>query len=402
MLKGQPKTKVELIIKRYGQKEEQTFEITRDKISLSNLVYVGLASPDVGYIRLDDFTPGASREVSDAVIELKKKGATKIILDLRQNPGGLLHEAVNIVSLFIPKGNEVVSTKGKMEDWNKSYTTLNSPVDTTIPLVVLVGEGSASASEIVAGSLQDYDRAVLIGGRTFGKGLVQTTRQLAYNAQLKITTAKYFIPSGRCIQALDYAHRKEDGTVNRVADSLKSEFKTKSGRKVFDGGGLDPDVNVTDEYLGTVTAALLTEGLIFEFATRYCSENPSKPELKSFQFSDRSYEQFLSFLQERKFSYSTALDRNAKQLIEAAKQERYYTELESQLMSLKSKIEASKSTDLIRFKSEIKHALESEIAFHYELNEGQAEISLREDEAVLQAKKILSDSITYHKILLPQ
>ncbi len=402
MLKGQPKTKVELKIKRYGRKEEQTFEITRDKISLSNLVYVGLASPDVGYIRLDDFTPGASREVSDAVIELKNKGATKIILDLRQNPGGLLHEAVNIVSLFIPKGNEVVSTKGKMEDWNKSYTTLNSPIDTTIPLVVLVGEGSASASEIVAGSLQDYDRAVLIGGRTFGKGLVQTTRQLAYNAQLKITTAKYFIPSGRCIQALDYAHRKEDGTVTRVADSLKSEFKTKAGRKVFDGGGLDPDIHVADEYLGTVTSALLSEGMIFEFVTQYCAENPTLPELESFQLADKSFDKFLSFLQEKKFTYATALDRNTKQLIDAAKQERYYNELESQLKSLKSKIEASKATDLIRFKSEIKHALESEIAFHYELNEGQAEISLREDEAVLEAKKLLSDSIAYRKILTPQ
>ena len=402
MLKGQPKTDVEVKIRRYAQKENLVLNIRREKISLSNLVYAGLTSSDVGYIRLDDFTPGASREVSDAVIDLKAKGATKIILDLRQNPGGLLHEAVNIVSLFISKGNEVVSTKGKMEDWNKSYTTLNSPIDTAIPLVVLVGEGSASASEIVAGSLQDYDRAVLIGSRTFGKGLVQTTRQLAYNAQLKVTTAKYFIPSGRCIQALDYAHRKDDGSVTRVADSLKVEFKTKVGRKVFDGGGLDPDVIVEDEYLGTVTSALLSEGLIFEFATRYCSENPTKPELKTFQLSDATYEKFLSFLQEKKFTYSTALDQNAKQLIDAAKHERYYSELEPQLKSLKAKIEASKSTDLLRFKSEIKQALESEIAFHFELNEGQAEVSLREDKAVLEAQRLLSHPSAYSKILLPK
>ncbi|MEO7987997.1 MAG: S41 family peptidase [Chryseolinea sp.] len=402
MLKGQPKTDVELKIKRYGQRDTQVFKITRSKISLSNLVYVGLASPEIGYIRLDDFTPGASHEVSDAVVHLKEKGATKIILDLRQNPGGLLHEAVNIVSLFIPKGNEVVSTKGKMEEWNKSYTTLNSPVDITIPLVILVGEGSASASEIVAGSLQDYDRAVLVGSRTFGKGLVQTTRQLTYNAQLKVTTAKYFIPSGRCIQALDYAHRKDDGTVNRVADSLKVEFKTKAGRKVFDGGGLDPDVITEDEYLGTITSALLSEGLIFEFATVYCSENPAKPEIKTFQLSDKAYEKFLSFLQERKFSYSTDLDQNAKRLIDAAKHERYYSELEPQLKSLKAKIEASKSTDLIRFKSEIKQALESEIAFHYELNEGQAEVSLREDKAVLEAERLLRDPSAFSKILLPK
>lgn len=402
MLKGQPKTEVEIKIRRYGQKENSVLTIKREKISLSNLVYAGLISSDVGYIRLDDFTPGASREVSDAVIELKGKGATKVILDLRQNPGGLLHEAVNIVSLFIPKGNEVVSTKGKMDDWNKSYTTLNSPVDTAIPLVVLVGEGSASASEIVAGSLQDYDRAVLIGSRTFGKGLVQTTRQLSYNGQLKVTTAKYFIPSGRCIQALDYAHRKDDGTVNRVADSLKIEFTTKAGRKVFDGGGLDPDVILDEEYLGTITSALLSDGLIFEFATLYCAENPTKPELKTFQLSDKAYEKFLSFLQDKKFSYSTTLDQNAKELIDAAKQERYYSELEPQLKSLKAKIEASKANDLIRFKSEIKQALESEIAFHYELNEGQAEVALRDDKVVLEAQRLLRDPAAYNKILLPK
>lgn len=251
LLKGQPKTEVELKIKRAGQKENMTVKIRREKITLTNLAYYGLVEPGIGYIKLDDFTPNASREVSDALLNLEEKGAKKLILDLRDNPGGLLHEAVNIVSLFVPRGQEVVSTKGKVEDWNKSYKTLNNPVDTEIPIVVLVSEGSASASEIVAGALQDYDRAVLIGKKTFGKGLVQTTRPLAYNSQLKVTTAKYYIPSGRCIQALDYAHRKEDGSVDRMADSLKTEFKTKGGRKVFDGGGLDPDISLEDEYIGT-------------------------------------------------------------------------------------------------------------------------------------------------------
>ena len=225
LLKGQPKTEVNLRIRRIGQKENIALKIRREKITLTNLSFFGIVEPEIGYLRLDDFTPGASREVSDALHKLKEQGAKKIILDLRDNPGGLLHEAVNIVSLFIPRGKEVVSTKGKVEEWNKSYKTLNSPVDTEIPLVVLVSDGSASASEIVAGALQDYDRAVLIGRKTFGKGLVQTTRQLAYNSQLKVTTAKYYIPSGRCIQALDYTHRKDDGTVDRVADSLKSEYK---------------------------------------------------------------------------------------------------------------------------------------------------------------------------------
>jgi len=401
LMKGQPKTEVELKLKRTGQKENIVVKIKREKITLTNIAYVGLVEPGIGYIKLDDFTPGASREVSDAVVALKEKGARKIILDLRDNPGGLLHEAVNIVSLFVPRGQEVVSTKGKVEDWNKSYKTLNNPVDTEVPMVVLVSEGSASASEIVAGSLQDYDRAVLMGKKTFGKGLVQTTRQLAYNSQLKVTTAKYYIPSGRCIQAVDYTHRKEDGTVERVADSLKSEFKTKSGRLVFDGGGLDPDISIEDEYLGTATAALINSGLVFDFASRYCSENPTKPNLASFNLTDSEYEKFLTFLKDQKFTYSTAIERNTKQLIEAARQERYYPELESQLAGLKNKIESVKAADLSRFKTEIKQILEEQIAFHYALNEGQATVSLGRDKAVIEARKILNDNEAYHKILTP-
>jgi carboxyl-terminal processing protease len=399
LLKGQPKTEVELKVKRFGQKDPLVFKIRREKISITNLAYYGMVEPEVGYMRLDDFTPGAAREVAEAVVKLKEQGAKKIILDLRENPGGLLHEAINIVSVFIPKGQEVVSTKGKVEEWNKTYSTLNAPVDTEIPLVVLVSEGSASASEIVAGSLQDYDRAVLIGKKTFGKGLVQTTRPLAYNTQLKVTTAKYYIPSGRCIQALDYAHRKEDGTVERFADSLKSEFKTKAGRKVYDGGGLDPDIESENEYVGSVTAALINSGLIFEYASRYCAEHPTKPELRSFKLSDVEYDKFLAFLKESKFTYSTPLERNTKQLIETAKEERYYSELESQLNSLKSKIESSKSSDLIRFRDEISTVLEENIAFDYELNEGQAAISLQRDKAVIEAQKILNDAAAYKKIL---
>lgn len=402
LLKGQPKTEVELKLKRIGQKDNVMVKIRREKIILTNIAYAGLVEPTIGYIKLDDFTPGAAREVSDAVVNLKDKGARRIILDLRENPGGLLHEAVNIVSLFIPRGQEVVSTKGKVEDWNKSYKTLNNPVDTEIPIVVLVSDGSASASEIVAGSLQDYDRAVLIGKKTFGKGLVQTTRQLAYNSQLKVTTAKYYIPSGRCIQAVDYTHRKEDGTVEKVADSLKSEFKTKSGRIVFDGGGLDPDVVMDDEYLGAAPSALVNSGLVFDFASRYCAENPTPPKLSTFELSDADYEKFLSFLKEQKFSYSTAIERNTKQLIEAAKQERYYPELEGQLNGLKNKIDAVKAADLTRFKNEIKDIVEEQIAFHYALNDGQAEVSLHRDKTVIEARKVLNDAEAYHKLLTPQ
>jgi carboxyl-terminal processing protease len=399
LLKGQPKTEVEIKIKRYGQKDPLVFKIKREKISVGNVSYFGMVNSEVGYIKLDDFTPGAAREVSDAVNQLKQKGATKLILDLRDNPGGLLHEAVNIVSLFIPKGKEVVSTKGKVEEWNKTYVTLNNPIDTEIPMAVLTSEGSASASEIVAGSLQDYDRAVLVGKKTFGKGLVQTTRPLSYNAQLKVTTAKYYIPSGRCIQAMDYTHRKEDGSVEKIADSLKSEFKTKNGRKVYDGAGLDPDIEVNEEYLATITIALINAQLLFDYATKYCNENPTVPDLKNFSISDKEYEKFANWVKEQKFTYATALERDTKDLIESAKREKYYGELEAQLNTLRAKVESNKATDMTRFRKEISDVLAQQIAFHYGLNEGQAQVGMKDDATVAEAAKVLQTPAQYTKIL---
>ncbi|WKZ59145.1 MAG: S41 family peptidase [Cyclobacteriaceae bacterium] len=399
LLKGPARTEVEVKVRRYGQKNDLVFKIKREKITVGNLAYAGLVNPEVGYIKLDDFTPGASKEVSDAVAKLKSQGAKKIILDLRDNPGGLLHEAVNIVNLFIPKGKEVVSTRGKVEEWNKSYTTLNNPLDTDIPLAILINDGSASASEIVAGALQDYDRAVLLGERTFGKGLVQTTRQLSYNAQLKVTTAKYHIPSGRCIQKLDYTNRQQDGSVVAYADSTKSEFKTVNGRSVFDGGGLDPDITIDQKYLGAITSSLYTSGLLFEYATRYCAENPAPADFKSFNLSDKEYEKFLSWLKEQKFTYATTLESETKQLLELAKKERYYPELESELKSLFSKIEANKATDLMRFKDEIATVLTRQIAFNYALNDGQYTVSLAHDTAIAQAVKTLQDQQGLNKIL---
>jgi carboxyl-terminal processing protease len=399
LLKGPARTEVEVKVRRYGQKNDLTFKIKREKITVGNLAYVGLVNPEVGYIKLDDFTPGASKEVSDAVVKLKSQGAKKIILDLRDNPGGLLHEAVNIVNLFIPKGKEVVSTRGKVEDWNKSYTTLNNSLDTDIPVAILINDGSASASEIVAGALQDYDRAVLLGDRTFGKGLVQTTRQLSYNAQLKVTTAKYYIPSGRCIQKLDYTNRQQDGSVVAYADSTKSEFKTMNGRSVFDGGGLDPDIVIDQKYLGTITSSLYTSGLLFEYATKYCAENLAPSDFKSFNFSDKEYEKFLSWLKEQKFTYATTLESETKQLLELAKKERYYPELEAELKSLSSKIEANKASDLMRFKDEIATVLTRQIAFNYALNEGQYAVSLAHDTAIAEAVKTLQDQQGLNKIL---
>ena len=401
LLKGQPKTPVQITVRRQGKKDEIVFKVTREKINVSNVAHHSLIAPDIAYIRLDDFTPGASFEVAEALMELKEQGARKLILDLRENPGGLLHEAVNIVSLFIPKGLEVVSTKGKVNEWNKVYRTLNNPLDTEIPMVVLTSEGSASASEIVAGTLQDYDRAVLIGGKTFGKGLVQTTRPLSYNAQLKVTTAKYYIPSGRCIQALDYTHRKADGTVVKIADSLKHEFKTKNGRVVYDGGGLDPDIKVEDHYIGAITSELVDAGLIFDFASKYCGENSKPNDLANFSLSDREYDEFISWLKTQNFTYTTSLEKNAEKLIETAKHERMYPELEIYLDGLQNKIEANKASDYVRFKSEIKALLEEQIAFHYDLEGGRAKVSLPRDEDVAAAKKVLGDSNAYNKIFLP-
>lgn len=400
-LKGQAKTDVDLKVKRSGV-GELTFKIKREKISITNISYFGmLANSDVGYIKLDEFTPGAAKEVGEAVQSLKAQGARKLILDLRDNLGGLMHEGINIVNLFIAKNQEVVSTKGKVKEWNKTYSTLNNPMDTEIPLAILTSELSASAAEIVSGSLQDYDRAVLVGRKTFGKGLVQTTRQLSYGSELKVTVAKYYIPSGRCIQAMDYAHRKEDGSVSKFADSLRKEFKTKNGRKVFDGNGIDPDVGTEDEYLSAVSSALIQNGLIFEYASKYCGEHPIEPDFKTFKISDTDYATFTDWLKTQNFSYKSELETNTGELIKAAKEERYYSEIEAQLNDLKKRIEAGKGSDLVRFKKQISEVLEQQIAFHYALAEGEATIMLSRDKTVREAVKVLTDINRYNAILAP-
>ena len=400
-LKGKPKTEVEIVLHRPGLKEDIRFKIQRERIKISNVVYSAMIDATTGYIKLDDFTPGAGKEIEESVVKLKSAGAKRLVLDLRDNPGGLLYEAINIVNIFIPKNKEVVSTKGKAADWNKTYVTLNEPVDTEIPLAILTSSGSASAAEIVAGSLQDYDRAVLIGERTFGKGLVQTTRPLAFNAQLKVTTAKYYIPSGRCIQALDYTHRRSDGTVTRFADSTKVEFKTAHGRKVYDGGGLDPDVKVEPETFGSAASELLTSGLLFEYSSIYCAENTAPASLKGFHLSDADYAKFTAWVKNQKFEYSDVLEKRADDLIAAAKNEKYYSELSASLADLKNRIVASRENDFTRFRKEISSLLELEIAFHYALNAGQAEASIDHDPDVQQALKVLADEPSYKRMLAP-
>jgi len=400
LLKGKPKTEVEIVLHRQGAKDDLRLKLQREKIKISNVAYQGLINKDVGYIKLDDFTPGAGKEVEDALVKLKSQGAKKIILDLRDNPGGLLYEAVNVANVFLPKGFDIVSTKGKVQDWNKTYKTLNDVVDAQIPIAVLTSQGSASASEIVAGAIQDYDRGVLIGQKTFGKGLVQTTRSLAYNTQLKVTTAKYYIPSGRCIQALDYAHRKSDGTVERFADSLKNEFKTKGGRKVYDGGGLDPDVAVKNEPPAGVVYALLSSQLVFDYAVKYCGENPVPPaSLRNFKISDAEYQKFIAWVKAQGFQYQSDLQKQADQLVAAAQNERYYDELQLHLKELRAKIEANNNTNFARFKNEISQYLEEQIAFNYLLHKGQIEASIDRDPEVKEAQRILMQDETYKRLL---
>ncbi|MBS1977423.1 MAG: S41 family peptidase [Bacteroidetes bacterium] len=398
-LKGKAFTEVEVVVRRNGK--DLTFRLTREKIKISNVAYQGIIAPGVGYIKLDDFTPGAAKEVEEALVQLKKLGAERLILDLRDNPGGLLYEAVNIVNLFVPVGKEVVSTRGKVQEWNKTYSTLNNAVDTGIPLVVLTSGGSASASEIVAGSLQDYDRAVLVGQKTFGKGLVQVTRPLSYNTQLKVTTAKYYIPSGRCIQAIDYTHRKGDGTVDKVADSLKSAFKTKSGRQVFDGGGLDPDILVKEEHPGSVVVTLARAGYLFDFATKYCNEHAAPADIRSFRLSDADYGQFSQWLQDQNFTFSTQLEKVTHDFEEAASKEPNHAELQKGIDQIRATIKDNKVNYMTKFRGEIQPILESEIGFHYLLNKGRVESSLDHDSEVKEAVKILNNLPAYQKLLLP-
>ncbi len=401
LLKGKPGTEVSLVLRRGQLKDLIKVKLMRERIKISNITHSTLLEGNVGYIKLDEFTTGAAKEVEEALDKLKKMGARQLILDLRANMGGSLFEAINIANLFLPKGREVVSTKGKSPDWNKLYTTLNTPLDLEMPVAVLTSGRTASASEIVAGALQDYDRAVLVGQKTFGKGLVQTTRQLAYNAQLKVTTAKYYIPSGRCIQALDYAHRKSNGTVERIADSLKREFSTKGGRKVFDGGGLDPDVAIPSAEYATATVELANSGLLFEYATLFCAEN-SNIAVQDFRLSDAAYNKFVLWVKEKRFTYESDLEKRTQELVAFAKSERYYDDLKQPLAELQGKITQYRNTDLLRLKSEIAPLLEEEIGFHLQLAEGQALVSLHRDKEMQAARKILADAEAYQKILAPR
>ncbi|MFP4091267.1 MAG: S41 family peptidase, partial [Cyclobacteriaceae bacterium] len=399
LLKGQANTDLIVKVKRYGTDEPIDINIKRERITVENVPYYGMVTEDIGYIKLSNFTTGAGREVENAVKKLKSEGAKKLVFDVRDNPGGLLSESVNVSNVFVPKGSEVVSTKGKVKDWNKTYSAINSPTDTEIPLVVLTSSRSASAAEIVSGVMQDYDRAVLVGERTFGKGLVQATRPLTYNSQLKVTTAKYHTPSGRCIQAVDYSHRNEDGSVGKIADSLKTAFKTKNGRIVYDGGGIKPDIEVKQSRLHPISISLYTKSLIFDYATEYYYSHPELDAANEFELKDEEYATFTAWLKNKDYDYVTEVEQTIDNLIETAKDEKYYLDIEEQIVSLRKKVQHNKEQDLQKFKDEIKELLEEEIATRYFLSEGKIEASFDEDQVLQAAIEVLNDKDKYEAIL---
>jgi len=399
LMRGQVGTPVKLTVKRIGETEPIDIEFKREKIKISNVPYFGMIAPDLGYVQLTEFTVDAGKEVKNAVVSLKEKGAKYIVLDLRGNPGGLLHEAVNICNIFLPKGKKVVDTKGKVVENNITYETLNNPVDLEIPIAVIINRGSASASEIVAGTLQDYDRAVVLGEKSYGKGLVQIPRPLSYNSQVKITTAKYYTPTGRCIQVLDYSHRRDDGSAGSIPDSLKKEFKTTHGRIVYDGGGIDPDIKLESSQPAAITIALYREGLLFDFATQYAYSHPAITDARSFAMTDQEYQEFVSWAKARKVNYESSLETELNELIALSKKERTYTDLKPQLDIITSRVAEGRKNDLINFKDQIKPLLEEEIVSRYYFEKGIAENRFKNDLDVKKASEVLRNQSEYRKIL---
>lgn len=402
LLKGQSKSEIVLTVKRFNNPKHLEVKLFREKIVIENVPYFGMVSSDIGYLKLTDFTMEAGQEVRNAVLELKANGATKIILDLRGNPGGLLNEAINVSNVFIPKGKEVVTTRGKLSKDTRIYNTLNDPTDTEVPLVVLTNSSSASAAEIVSGVVQDYDRGVLVGRKTFGKGLVQQTKPLAYNSQIKVTTSKYYIPSGRCIQAIDYSHRNPDGSVGKIPDSLRAEFSTSNGRLVYDGGGVSPDIEVQGQDLAQITYTLLKKDLIFHYATKYFFTHKEIKPAADFSLSDQEYQDFVNWLQGRDYDYTTRVERDIQILTASAKEDKYYSDIAAQIEALSKATLHNKEQDLINFQKEIKGFLEQEICGRYYFQDGIIASTLARDEDVKTAIDVLNDPTRYKQILKAQ
>ena len=399
MLRGQVGTGFKLKVQRPGVEQPLEFDIVRRSIQLPTIPYYAKMDDGIGYINLSTFSGNPSKEFKQAFLDLKKQGITSLVIDLRSNGGGLLDEAVEIANFFVPRGKTLVTTKGKIKQAEETYKTLREPLDLEIPLAILVNSGTASSSEILAGSLQDLDRAVVIGNRTFGKGLVQTTRNLPYGGTIKLTTSKYYIPSGRCVQSIDYKHRNEDGSVGRIPDSLTTIFHTAAGREVRDGGGITPDIKVEPEKLPNILFYLINDNVIFDYATDYCTLHTTAPSIDEFQVTDTDYEAFKEMVRRRDFKYDQQTAKLLKNLKEMAKFEGYLEDASEEIAALEKKLKHNLDRDLDHFKSQIKEMIALEIAKRYYYQRGAIIEQLKNDPDLKAAKLILTSPEEYNKIL---
>ena len=399
-LKGAKGSKVSLTVKRDGEEKPIEKNLYRDEIKFKNVPYYGMVSDNTGYIRLNQFLEDAGEEVANALTALKANPSMKyLVLDLRGNGGGLLKEAVEIVNLFVDKGEKIVTQKGKIKEMNMEYLAARMPLDVQIPIAVLVDKGSASAAEIVTGALQELDRGVVVGQRTFGKGLVQQTYPMSYNTLLKITIAKYYTPSGRCIQALDYAHRTTSGLAGHHVDSLLKEFKTKGGRSVYDGSGVYPDMYVEMEPFSNISSALAMNYLIFDYANEYFRSHPTIDSANTFHLSDAEFAAFTSWLSDKKYDYTNKSESKLNDLKQAAEKEKSFAALENEFNTLQKKMEAEKKLDIKKHQEEIREILEAEIVSRYYFESGALRSNFKYDKELKKAIEVLNNNKTYASIL---
>jgi carboxyl-terminal processing protease len=398
-LKGQPGSKLWLEVKRRGAKDPISKTVGRKKITEEVIPYADILENNCGYIKFTSFRQNSADEFKKKLNELNRKQKLKgLILDLRENPGGLLNEAVEIVNFFVPPGSEIVSTKGRVKSWNHDYKAEKEPIFPHLPLVVLINNHSASASEIVSGALQDLDRALIVGRRSFGKGLVQITRKTEYNTRIKITTAKYYIPSGRCIQAIDYSHRNADGSVGKVPDSLISEFQTKNGRKVYDGGGIEPDVQTDKDTLSLFTRELIQKFIIFDFCTDFYFKHKTISS-DNFVINDKIYKDFIAFTEARNAEFTSDAGRLAEKLAETAEEERYEQTIILKIEELQKDLSINEKQALIRYKGEIIPILQKQIIRRYFYDEGVYKDDMKSDKSIKTAKNLIFNKEKYQKIL---